>query len=378
MTKTPYFIIDENAIEDNLRILDDVQKKAGCRILLALKAYSMYSTFPLIRKYLYGVCASGLNEAKLGKEEFGKEVHTYSPGFTEDDFPGIMKCSSHIVFNSFSQYEKFKPMLKGKDIKVGLRVNPEKSVAGSKFGVYDPCTKDSRLGITADHFNGKSLGGITGLHFHCLCEQGVEPLEKVLKEFQKKFDPYIRKMTWVNFGGGHHITKKDYDRKKLVKLILDFKKRYPNIKQVYLEPGEAVVLNSGKMVVSVLDILHNRKEIAIVDTSIESHILDALITRKEPSPFVPEILGAGVPGEYKHDYLLGGVSCAAGDVIGEYSFRKKLKVGDKITFLDMAHYTMVKTSTFNGVNLPAIMLKGKNGKTRTIRKFGYSDFRERL
>jgi len=376
--KTPCFVIDERAIERNLRTLADVQRKAGCKILLALKAYSTYRTFPLMRRYLHGVCASGLNEARLGKEEFRREVHTFCPGFSKREFPEIMKNSTHIVFNSFSQYEMFKPMLEGRGIKVALRVNPEKSVAGAKFGVYDPCTKNSRLGVKRSQFRGKSLDGITGLHFHCLCEQGADELEKVLRAFQERFDPYIRKMSWVNFGGGHHITKKGYDRRKLVRLIIDFRKRYPNIKEVYLEPGEAVVLNSGKFVVSVMDVIPGKKDIAILDTSVESHLLDVLITRDEPSPFVPEIRGAGKPGQYKHGYVLGGVSCAAGDVMGEYSFRKRLKVGDMLTFLDMAHYTTVKTSTFNGVGLPAIMLIGRKGKKRTIREFGYGDFKGRL
>ncbi|MBU0628937.1 MAG: carboxynorspermidine decarboxylase [Nanoarchaeota archaeon] len=373
---TPCFIIDEGAIEKNLKILDSVQKEAGCKILLALKAYAAYCTFPLISKYLCGVCASGLNEAKLGKEEFGKEVHTFAPGFSDSEFDEVVKNSTHIVFNSFSQLEKFKSSVKGR--KIGLRVNPEKSVAGVKFGVYDPCTKNSRLGIKAQEFSGKSLEGVSGLHFHCLCEQGVEPLEEVLKVFMDKFDPYIKKMSWVNFGGGHHITKADYDVGKLIKIIVDFKKRYPNIQEVYLEPGEAVVLNSGYMAASVLDIIHSGKDIAILDTSVESHILDVLITRNEPGAYVPEIMGAGVAGKFKFNYVLGGVSCAAGDVIGEYSFPKQLKVGDKLVFLDMAYYTIVKTNTFNGVNLPSIFLLDNSGKLKLVKKFRYSDFKGRL
>ena len=376
--KTPCFIIDEGALEENLKILDSLQKKAGCKILLALKAYSMYSTFPLIRKYLYGVCASGINEAKLGKEEFGREVHTFAPAFADEEFKEVIKYSTHIVFNSFSQFERFKPMLKNKKIKIGLRVNPEKSVASVKFGVYDPCTKNSRLGIKAKDLTGKDLKGITGLHFHCLCEQNVGPLEEVLKAFEEKFSPYIKKMSWVNFGGGHLITKDDYNREKLIKLIVNFKKRYQNIKEVYLEPGEAVVLNAGIMVVSVLDIIHNEKDIAILDTSVESHIIDVLITRNEPAAYIPEILGAGKPDQYKYSYILGGVSCAAGDVIGEYSFQKPLKPGDKLIFLDMAYYTMVKTNIFNGVNLPTILLRDKKGKIKLIKKFDYEDFKRRL
>ena len=376
--KTPCFIIDEEAIEKNIKILDYVQKRAGCKILLALKAYAMYSTFRLMNQHLYGVCASGVNEARLGKEEFKREVHTFAPAFSDEEFKEVVKYSTHIVFNSFSQFERFKPILKDKDIKIGLRINPEKSVAGVKFGVYDPCTKNSRLGVKLKDLERKRLDGITGLHFHCLCEQGVEPLEEVLKVFEDKFSPYIKKMSWVNFGGGHYITKEGYDMERLCKLIINFKKKYPNIKDVYLEPGEAVVLNSGIMVVSVLDVIHNEEDIAILNTSVESHIVDVLITRKEPSAYIPEILGAGKPGQYKHDYILGGVSCAAGDVIGEYSFTKPLKPGDKLILLDMAYYTMVKMNTFNGVNLPSILLLSKKGGLKVVKKFGYKEYKERL
>jgi len=373
------FIVDLGLLEDNLKVLDDVQKKAGCKILLALKGFAMFSTFPLISNYLNGVCASGLNEARLGYEEFKKEVHTFSPGFTEEEFSDITKCSDHIVFNSFNQLEQFRPRLKDKNVKIALRVNPEKSVASEKFGVYDPCSPNSRLGIKVSEFKGKDLEGVSGLHFHALCEQGVEPFEKVLKAFTEKFDSYIKKMSWVNFGGGHHITRKDYDRKKLIKLILDFKKCYPNIKEVYLEPGEAVVLNTGIFVAKVIDIVKNKKTTAILDMSVECHFPDVLITRCENSPYIPEILGAAQKGKYKNDYLIGGVSCAAGDVLGEYSFKKPLKPGDKLIFTDMSHYSMVKTNTFNGINLPSIAAYDpKTDNIAVIRKFGYHDYRDRL
>lgn len=383
--ETPCFIIDKNVIRDNLEILKYVQQKADCKILLALKAYAMYPTFPLIKKCLHGICAGSLYEAKLGRKKFGKEVHTYSPAFKEKEFPEILNYSDYIIFNSFSQFEKFMPAIKKnkKKVKVGLRVNPEKSVAGALFSAYDPCMKNSRLGVTSRNLQGKNLEGITGLHFHALCEQGAEELEEVLKSFEEKFDDSIKRMRWVNFGGGHHITKKGYDTEKLCSLVQDFRRKYPNIKDVYLEPGEAVVLNAGILVASVLDIVHNEKDIAILDTSVETHFPDVLITRHEPKPYMQEILGAETiknseNKKYLYNYILTGVSCAAGDVFGEYFFPNPLKPGDKLIFTDAAHYTIVKTSTFCGVNLPSIALINSDGSIRIIKKFGYADYKNRL
>jgi carboxynorspermidine decarboxylase len=377
---TPCFVVDLELLNNNLKILDLVQKKAGCKILLALKGFAMFSAFPLINKYLNGVCASGLNEAKLGFEEFKKEVHTFSPGFTEKEFPEIIRYSDHIIFNSISQLEQFKPFIKkNPKIKFGLRINPEKSVAGIKFGVYDPCSKNSRLGITLNNLEGKDIAGVSGLHFHALCEQDADALEQVLSEFDKKFSKYIKMISWVNFGGGHHITREDYDTEKLCRLIINFKKRYPNIKEVYLEPGEAVALNTGILVTTVVDIVKNEKPIAILDTSVECHLPDVLITRHEPQPYIPEVIGAAEPNKYQYTYSLAGVSCAAGDVIGEYSFKNPLTIGEKIIFLDAAHYSMVKTNTFNGIGLPSIYtFDPKKDKLNLIRKFGYEDYKTRL
>lgn len=376
----PCFIVDELALEKNAQVLDTVQKKTGCKILLALKAYALWKTFPIINKYLHGVCASGLNEARLGKEEFKKEVHTFSPAFTENEFQEILKYSDHIVFNSFTQWQKFKVTKIKKHVKFGLRVNPEKSVAGEKFGVYDPSAKNSRLGLKASELKGKSLEGISGLHFHALCEQNVDALEKVLEAFDKKFSRFIKEVEWINFGGGHHITREDYNIDRLCQLINRFKDKYKNIKEVYLEPGEAVALNTGVFITTIVDIITREKNIALIDSSVETHFPDILITRNEPEPYVPEIAGA-TKIKTKHtsyQYIIGGLSCAAGDVFGEYFFPGPLNIGDKLIFLDAAHYSMVKTNTFNGVNLPAIMVLHKNNSLKVIKKFGYKDYKTRL
>lgn len=383
--QTPCFVIDEDRIKDNLTIIDRVQKEADCKMLLALKAYAVYTTFPLMKQTLQGVCAGSLHEARLGREEFRKEVHTYSPAFKEEEFQNILGFSDYVVFNSFSQFERFMPFIKRseKRVKVGIRVNPEKSVAGKLFKTYDPCGKNSKLGITLNNLHGRSLEEITGLHFHALCEQGADELEIVLKEFDKKFEPFIKQMKWVNFGGGHHITREDYNVTKLIGLIKNFRKKYPNIIDVYLEPGEAVVLNAGVLVTSVLDIVHNKKDIAILDTSVETHFPDVLITRYDSKPYIPQILGAqavkkGKLPKYRHDYILGGASCAAGDVFGEYSFPNPLNIKDKLIFTDAAYYTIVKTSTFCGVNIPSIALMSVDNPVKVVKQFGYIDYKNRL
>jgi carboxynorspermidine decarboxylase len=381
--KTPCFIIDQAVLEKDAMVLSDVQKKAGCKIIVALKGFAMWNTFHILKKHLAGACAGSLYEARLGREEFGKEVQTYSPAFKDSEFDEILSYSDKIIFNSLDQFEKFKEKVIKNKKEIGLRINPEKSVAGALFGVYDPCNKNSRLGIRLKDLQGKDLDGVTGLHFHALCEQGSEELEIVLKSFEEKFGFYIKKMKWVNFGGGHHITAKDYNVKLLVKLIKNFRKKYPNIKEVYLEPGEAVALNAGIMVASVLDIVKNKNNIAILDTSVETHFPDVLITRNEASPYMQKILGAE-PAMHnndlknKYNYTIAGTSCAAGDVFGEYVFAKELKIGDKLIFCDCAHYTMVKTSTFCGVPLPAINLRDKKGDILTVKNFKYGDYKSRL
>ncbi|MFH0796610.1 MAG: carboxynorspermidine decarboxylase [Candidatus Omnitrophota bacterium] len=371
---TPCYLIDQVALQRNLKILARVQKESGAKILLALKAFAAFSVFPLMRKYLAGTSASSLDEARLGFEEFGKEVHLCAPAYCPDQFPEIITYVDHIVFNSFSQWQRFKPQVekyrKKASIKCGLRLNPRHSEV--TVPLYDPCSKYSRLGITAENFQRDKLDGITGFHFHTLCELNSDALERTLKSVEAKFGKYLERMEWMNFGGGHHITKNDYDIKRLCRLIIDFRNRYGV--EVYLEPGEAVVLNAGYLVASVLDIVHNEMDIAILDTSAATHIPDVL-----EMPYRPEIVGAGKPGQYSYTYRLGGLSCLAGDIIGDYSFPEPLKFGSKLVFLDMAHYSMVKNNTFNGVRLPSIAVYYPNTqKVKIIKTFTYRSYRSRL
>lgn len=364
--KSPAFVIDEAKVESNLKVLKKVKQDSGCKILLAQKAFSMFSLYPLISKYLDGVCSSGLFEAKLGREEFGKEVHTFAPAFREDQFDEISKYSDFIVFNSISQLKKFEKKSDGK--KLGLRVDPGKSF--SPFEMYDP-SQSSRFGIAKLD----SLpSGVSGLHFHALCEKGAEELEEVLESFEKRFGPVLNDIEWANFGGGHQITQDGYNVEKLIGIIKKFKKNHPNVKEVYLEPGEAVVLNAGYLITTVLDT--GKEGFVIVDTSVESHLPDVMITRLEKRPYIPPVWESSAKGKYK--YKFGGVSCAAGDVIAEYSFNKPLKAGDRLTFLDAAHYSMVKVTTFNGVGLADIWLLKKDGGLKQIRAFGFEDFKSRL
>jgi len=368
---TPCYVCDKAVLERNLKILDSVQKKTGCKIIMALKGFAMFSLFPLIRKVLQGTTASSLDEARLGFEEFGKEVHICAPAYREDEFKELLGYSDHIVFNSFSQWNRFKPIIQAgrKPVQCGLRVNPEHSEVA--VPIYDPCGPGSRLGITRENFKPRELSGISGLHFHTLCELNADALKRTLPVFEKKFGEFLIDMRWVNFGGGHHITRKDYDVELLCRLINEFKTRYPL--QVYLEPGEAIALNAGVLVASVLDIIHNQMDIAILDTSAAAHMPDVL-----EMPYRPEIRGAGKPGEHPYTYRLGGLTCLAGDVIGDYAFPEPLKVGSKLIFQDMAHYTMVKNNTFNGVRLPSIAVADSSGNIRIVRKFGYEDYRNRL
>jgi len=369
---SPCFVVDESALKRNLEILAKVQESAGCKILLALKGFAMFSTFPMLRKTLKGICASSPHEARLGFEEFGGEIHACAAAFSESDIKELVRICDHIVFNSFSQWNRFKPLVlkSNRKISCGIRVNPEHSEV--KVDLYDPCTPGSRLGVRRDQFKEDSLSGISGLHFHTLCEQNADALERTLAVIEKKFGKYLSEMKWINFGGGHHITREDYDINLLCGIIKDFRRRY-NL-DVYLEPGEAVALNAGVLVASVLDIIHNDVDIAILDASAATHMPDVL-----EMPYRPEIEGAGIPGEKPHTYRLGGPSCLAGDVIGDYSFSRPLEIGSKLIFLDMAHYSMVKTTTFNGIRLPSIAIyKPEKNEFTIIRKFGYQDYRKRL
>jgi carboxynorspermidine decarboxylase len=368
---TPCYIIDEAALERNLKILDSVQQRTGCRILLALKAFAAFSLFPLIRQYLSGVSASSPDEARLGFEEFGKEVHACAPAYRPTDLDTLVSYCDHIAFNSFAQWEGFKSRKTAgeESLSFGIRVNPEHSEVD--IPLYDPCAPFSRLGATRKQFDGKNLSGISGLHFHNLCEMNADALGRTLNTIEAQFAPVLAEMAWVNFGGGHHITREDYDVDMLCDLIGKFKHRYAV--DVYLEPGEAVALNTGVLACSVLDIIHNKMDIAILDTSAAAHMPDVL-----EMPYRPVITGAGQPGEHPHTYRLGGLTCLAGDIIGDYAFREPLRIGSTLLFEDMAHYTMVKNNTFNGVRLPSIALQNRQGEIRMIKEFGYLDYRNRL
>lgn len=366
---TPSFVVDIFLLEENLKVLKSVKDATGCKILLALKGFAMFSVFPLVSRYLDGICASGLIEAQLGREEFGREVHTFAPAFKDSEFAQVNELSDHVVFNSLTQWEKFKGQVSS-GTECCLRINPEYSEV--EVALYDPCGENSRLGITADKLMGADLSGISGLHFHAMCEQNSDTLERIVEKVEKKFAPYLKEVSWVNFGGGHHITRSDYDVDLLCRIINDFKAKYDV--QVYLEPGEAVALNTGVLVTQVLDIIDNGKKIAILDTSAETHMPDVLAM-----PYRPEIIGAGRPDELEHTYRLGGVTCLAGDIIGDYSFNEALKIGDKLVFLDMAHYSMVKTTTFNGIKLPSIWkCNSESGELIKIKDFGYEDYKSRL
>ena len=366
---SPAYVCETKLLENNLKLLKKVQDETGVKILLALKGFALWSTFDICKKYLKGCCASGLNEAILAHEKFGGEVHTYSPAFKESEFDDILKISHHIVFNSFNQWQKYKNKTLGKT-SVGLRVNPEYSSV--EVDIYNPCGPFSRLGITKKEFKPELLEGIDGLHFHALCEQNVDALEGVLKAFEEKFGEFLPKMKWVNFGGGHHITRIDYDVAGLINLLKAFKNRYPHL-EVYLEPGEAVGWQTGPLVATVLDIIENGIKIAILDTSAEAHMPDTLAM-----PYRANIRDSGFANEKKFTYRLGGNTCLAGDTIGDYSFDEELKVGQRIVFEDMIHYTIVKNTTFNGINLPSIVLEREDGSFEIVKNFGYTDYMQRL
>ena len=372
--ETPSYVVSLEKLENNLKILKGVEEKTGAHILMALKGFSMFSTFPLIKKYLSGSEASSVNEARLGCKEFGKETHVFSPSYTDENIKEYIKYADHLVFNSFSQWNKFKSKCIGK-VSCGLRVNVEHSEV--ETSMYDPSSPNSHFGVTVANFEKENIALLEGLHFHNLCELNADALERSLKVFEEKFGEYLPQMKWVNFGGGHHITRKDYDLELLYKILNDFKTKYPHL-EVYLEPGEAVALNAGVLVASVVDIFKNGMNIAVLDVSATTHMPDVL-----EMPYLPTILGAqssheATAGEESHIYRLVGPSCLTGDVIGEYSFTKPLQIGQKLVFMNMAIYTMVKNNTFNGVNLPNITTVDKNGNIKIIKKFGYKDFKNRL
>ncbi|MFT6387131.1 MAG: carboxynorspermidine decarboxylase [Cellvibrionaceae bacterium] len=377
---SPCFVIDEIAVEHNLKILHRVQKESGAKVLAALKAFSCWSLGSLNQQYLSGICASGYHEAQLGYDEYTSqghkgEVHIFSAAFSDKEFEKILPIANHIMFNSFSQWEKFKLQAisyqrQEKNVQFGLRINPQHS-EGTTL-IYDPCAAGSRLGIPISQFKGQSVEGISGLHFHTLCEQGVEPLQRTLTAVEEKFADYLPAMKWINFGGGHHISHPDYDVDGLIDLIKAFSKKYGV--QVYVEPGEAIAIRSGVLVSEVLDVMQTDQPQVILDTSATCHMPDTL-----EMPYRAEIFNSGLANEKNHSYRLGGMTCLAGDVIGDYSFEKPLQVGDRLVFDDMAHYTMVKTTTFNGVGLPAIAIwNSETDRLKIVREFCYEDFKSRL
>jgi carboxynorspermidine decarboxylase len=370
--RTPCYVVDRSLLRGNLELLSGISERTGCKILLALKGFAMWSLFPEVARYLDGAASSSLHETRLAREEMGLEVHAYLPAYRNDEFGEILDLADHLVFNSLGQWKLFKNRVQAADRKVscGLRINPEHSEV--EVALYDPCAPGSRLGICASELEGADLGGIDGLHFHNLCELGSDALQRTLDTVHKRFGRYLARMKWINLGGGHLITRPGYDVDLLCEMITMVGQRYGA--RVYLEPGEAVALNTGVLIASVLDIVENEIPVAILDTSATAHMPDVL-----EMPYRPSIVGAGKPGEYAHTYRLGGLSCLAGDVVGDYSFPEPLKIGDRLNFLDMAHYTMVKNTTFNGVRLPDIVIYDPSGdRAELVREFGYEDFKNRL
>ena len=371
---TPCYVIDEKKLKENLEILGDVREKAGCKILLAQKAFSCFYEYPLIGQYLDGTTASGLYEARLGKEEMGKENHVFAPAYKDADIKELGEICDHIIFNSFAQLRRHKDAVSGKSL--GLRINPECSTQGD-HAIYDPCAPGSRLGVTKEVFDceiatePELFDALDGLHFHTLCEQNADDLAKTLEAVEEKFGPWLSKIKWLNMGGGHHITRDDYDRELLIKCIRHIRDTYGV--EVYLEPGEAIALNAGYLVTEVMDIVENGLSVLILDASAACHMPDVL-----EMPYRPPLKDSGNAGEKAFTYRLSSCTCLAGDVIGDYSFDKQIHVGDKLYFQDMAIYSMVKNNTFNGIPLPGIAVMKEDGDCEMIRTFGYEDFKGRL
>lgn len=369
--KTPCYVVDEKKLKENLRILRDVEQRSGAHILLAQKAFSMFSLYPLIGKYLSGTTASGLYEARLGHEEMGKENHVFAPAYKKEHMEELVKICDHIIFNSFGQYESYKDMCK--NVSVGIRVNPQFSTQEG-HEIYDPCGEFSRLGVTLEQFpeNVKfGEGFIEGIHFHTLCEQNVEDLILTFGAVEEQFGQWFSKVKWINMGGGHHITREDYGREELISFIRRVREKYKV--EVYLEPGEAIALNAGYLVTEVMDKVKNGREILILDASAACHMPDVL-----EMPYRPPLRGGYEPGEKSYTYRLSSLTCLAGDVIGDYSFDREIQVGERLVFEDMAIYSMVKNNTFNGIPLPDICLLRENGEIELVKHFGYEDFKGRL
>ncbi|MBP3359676.1 MAG: carboxynorspermidine decarboxylase [Clostridia bacterium] len=368
--KTPAYILDEPALIHNLEILKKVRENTGCRILLAQKAFSMFSVYPVMRNYLDGTTASGLYEAQLGYEEFGGETHVYAPAFTPDEIKKLCGICGHIIFNSQSQLEAYGDYARKHNVSIGLRINPEFSTQEG-HEIYDPCAPFSRLGVPISNLTSEVMNSVDGLHFHTLCEQNSDALIKTFEAVEKKLSSALGSMKWLNLGGGHHITRADYDISALEELLIYIKDKY-NL-QVYLEPGEAAALNAGYLFTTVLDIVDNGMKILILDTSASCHMPDVL-----EMPYRPPLKDSGMPGEKKFTYRLASRTCLAGDIIGDYSFDREIKIGDRLCFQDMAIYSMVKNNTFNGMPLPSIGIMKSGGDCEIIKEFGYEDFKGRL
>lgn len=367
---TPAYVIDEAKLVNNLEILKSVQERTGCKVLLAQKAFSMYATYPLISQYLAGTTASGLYEAKLGREEFGGEVHVFAPAFKDADLEEILEIADHIVFNSERQLQKHVDKCRAVGVSVGLRINPECSTQGD-HALYDPCAAGSRFGVRIDQFSEDLLDLVDGLHFHTLCEQNSDDLKTTLDAVEAKFGPYLHRIKWLNMGGGHHVTREDYDLDLLISSIQHMQETYGL--EVYIEPGEAIALNAGYLVTEVLDIFENGIETLVLDASATCHMPDVL-----EMPYRPPLRHGFEAGEKAYTYRLSSNTCLTGDIIGDYSFEKPVEIGDKLYFEDMAIYSFVKNNTFNGIGLPSLVLMDKTGDCRIVKSFGYEDFKGRL
>ncbi|HFU4228849.1 TPA: carboxynorspermidine decarboxylase [Streptococcus suis] len=367
---TPAYVIDEAKLVNNLEILKSVQERTGCKVLLAQKAFSMYATYPLISQYLAGTTASGLYEAKLGREEFGGEVHVFAPAFKDADLEEILEIADHIVFNSERQLRKHVDKCRAVGVSVGLRINPECSTQGD-HALYDPCAAGSRFGVRIDQFSEDLLDLVDGLHFHTLCEQNSDDLKTTLDAVEAKFGPYLHRIKWLNMGGGHHVTREDYDLDLLISSIQHMQETYGL--EVYIEPGEAIALNAGYLVTEVLDIFENGIETLVLDASATCHMPDVL-----EMPYRPPLRHGFEAGEKAYTYRLSSNTCLTGDIIGDYSFEKPVEIGDKLYFEDMAIYSFVKNNTFNGIGLPSLVLMDKTGDCRIVKNFGYEDFKGRL
>lgn len=367
---TPAYVIDEAKLVNNLEILKSVQERTGCKVLLAQKAFSMYATYPLISQYLAGTTASGLYEAKLGREEFGGEVHVFAPAFKDADLEEILEIADHIVFNSERQLRKHVDKCRAVGVSVGLRINPECSTQGD-HALYDPCAAGSRFGVRIDQFSEDLVDLVDGLHFHTLCEQNSDDLKTTLDAVETKFGPYLHRIKWLNMGGGHHVTREDYDLDLLISSIQHMQETYGL--EVYIEPGEAIALNAGYLVTEVLDIFENGIETLVLDASATCHMPDVL-----EMPYRPPLRHGFEAGEKAYTYRLSSNTCLTGDIIGDYSFEKPVEIGDKLYFEDMAIYSFVKNNTFNGIGLPSLVLMDKTGDCRIVKSFGYEDFKGRL